>query len=553
MFIYTISDTTNIQETDHVDNINIFCQFFIHSNKERQDEFLKCLKFNVKNEYITNIYLLNERIYSEEELDISSNKIIQVDIKNRLKFKDVFDYINGNNIQGYNVIINSDIFFDETIKRLFKSDIHLNKKMYALLRYEYDEIDINNSKIFGPRGDSQDTWIIHSNFSIGKKESKMFNFAFGKPGCDNKMTYLMTILGYEVLNDPEYIKTYHLHNTNIRNYTNNDKILPPYETVTPKNLLVQSQMFHKIDVNLLFNTKYNIKHGNVKLYEYISKKIDNNQNFIIPRVAGIETQDAIFTMLLSLPQYNDQQSQILDALENHKFRMKNNAGIMISSFDSHIKYSKLFLESFQECEIFLNWAPFDCVYQSCFTSMKILEELYKSKDTVYSEVLDIYHYIYAIPWTFALKGKRILMVSNFAESIEEKINVRKEIYGIDLFPDCEIITIRPPQTQGSEESEEFDIELNKFTEKLDKIKDNYDIALVSCGGYGNLVCSHIYKSGKSAIYVGGVLQMYWGILGNRWFENRPDVIRLFLNKHWSRGKDSEKPRDHKTIEGSCYW
>ena len=145
------------------------------------------------------------------------------------------------------------------------------------------------------------------------------------------------------------------------------------------------------------------------------------------------------------------------------------------------------------------------------------------------------------------------MVSNFAESIEEKINVRKEIYGIDLFPDCEIITIRPPQTQGSEESEEFDIELNKFTEKLDKIKDNYDIALVSCGGYGNLVCSHIYKSGNSAIYVGGVLQMYWGILGNRWFENRPDVIRLFLNKHWSRGKDSEKPRDHKTIEGSCYW
>jgi hypothetical protein len=47
--------------------------------------------------------------------------------------------------------------------------------------------------------------------------------------------------------------------------------------------------------------------------------------------------------------------------------------------------------------------------------------------------------------------------------------------------------------------------------------------------------------------------MYWGILGNRWFKNRPDIIRLFLNKHWTTAKDSEKPRDYQKIEGSCYW
>jgi hypothetical protein len=47
-----------------------------------------------------------------------------------------------------------------------------------------------------------------------------------------------------------------------------------------------------------------------------------------------------------------------------------------------------------------------------------------------------------------------------------------------LFPGCEIITIRPPQTQGSEKSEEFDIEFYKFTTKLHKIKNDYDIALV---------------------------------------------------------------------------
>ena len=109
---------------------------------------------------------------------------------------------------------------------------------------------------------------------------------------------------------------------------------------------------------------------------------------------------------------------------------------------------------------------------------------------------------------------------------------------MDLFPNCEIITIKPPQTQGNEPSEEFNIEFEKFTIELDKIKDEYDIALVSCGGYGSLVCAHIYKSGKSAIYVGGVLQMYWGILGNRWFKDRPDIIRLFLNKYWTKTLNS---------------
>jgi hypothetical protein len=227
--------------------------------------------------------------------------------------------------------------------------------------------------------------------------------------------------------------------------------------------------------------------------------------------------------------------------------------VQIKLNESVKKYSMLFLEAFAKSELYASWAPFDGVYQSIAQSHQILDHFFKEKKTVYSEVFDIFHYIYKTPWTLALKDKRILIVSNFEESIKEKIGIRQEIYGVDLFPNCEITTIRPPQTQGNEDSQEFDIELYKFTQKLDKIKDQYDIALVSCGGYGNLVCLHIFNSGKSAIYVGGVLQMYFGILGNRWFTDRSDIIRLFLNKSWSRPKDSEKPKDYQSIEKSCYW
>jgi hypothetical protein len=63
----------------------------------------------------------------------------------------------------------------------------------------------------------------------------------------------------------------------------------------------------------------------------------------------------------------------------------------------------------------------------------------------------------------------------------------------------------------------------------------------------------MFEMGKSSIYVGGVLQMYFGVLGKRWLRERSDIVRLFLNNHWSRPQNSEKPRGFKKVEDCCYW
>jgi hypothetical protein len=57
------------------------------------------LKRNVLNEDISKIYLLNERIYSEDELGIQSNKIIQVVINKWITFKDVFLFVENEKIK----------------------------------------------------------------------------------------------------------------------------------------------------------------------------------------------------------------------------------------------------------------------------------------------------------------------------------------------------------------------------------------------------------------------------------------------------------------------
>jgi len=539
MKIIQFSNPTVLLEDPTSDNINIYLQFYIDKNPVRAKEIIQCLKMNNNNPLITNIYLLNEQIYDLQQLGVEDcSKIIQVDVSKRLTYQCVFQYISDNQIQGYNVIVNSDILLDGTIGKLRYSDIHLKKKMYALLRYELNPTNLKMSRIFGPRFDSQDTWIIHSNFSIPPEQQKVFNFEFGMPGCDNKICYLANILGFEIYNDPQLIKTYHFHFSNIRNYGRKDVIVQPWGMVVPHNYhYTKCAPSLGIDLSVLYNETNGFKQfkfeDNTVLYEYISNKLSENKNFIIPRIAGIENEYALLGEYIKknglLPEY-----QKLFREKNHI--MKNDTGIKLTTVESILTYSTKYMVSFLNCDLYLDWEPYGDVYRSHEVSIKYMKSKL-NKPILWASIMDIYHYIFSRPWTQALRGKRVLIVSSFEKSIQEKIPIREKIYGIDLFPDCELITISPPQTQGNNNSEEFTVELARFTRELDTLE--YDVALVSCGGYGNLVCNHIYNSGKSAIYVGGVLQMYFGIIGNKWFTDRPDIIRLFMNKHWSRPTGSE--------------
>ena len=166
---------------------------------------------------------------------------------------------------------------------------------------------------------------------------------------------------------------------------------------------------------------------------------------------------------------------------------------------------------------------------------------------------NIFHNIFSTPWTHALRGKRLLIISSFVDSFKKQLPHLEKIYGVDLFPECEFVFLKPPQTHGLPNCRDFTEELDDFMKKVEAIKDDFDVALCSCGGYGNLVCGKIFEMGKSAIYVGGVLQMYFGVLGQRWLRERPDAVRLFMNEHWSRPQDSEKPKNYQQVEGSCYW
>ena len=106
---------------------------------------------------------------------------------------------------------------------------------------------------------------------------------------------------------------------------------------------------------------------------------------------------------------------------------------------------------------------------------------------------------------------------------------------------------------GNHENKEWHDHFEEFKEQLLSNND-FEVALVSCGGYGIPVCGFIYEEmNKSTIYMGGVLQMIFGICGGRWEVEEKSALDKYRNQYWTRPSQNEKPRNFQSIEGGCYW
>ena len=560
----TTASGNPVSDTD----VHLCTQFFIHRDASRTKELRTCLQRNIDNPTVTHIHLLNERIYTPQELGLTGenrHKIRQslTPDQKRLTFQHVFSYSREQKLKGFVVLTNADIFFDNTLQRLALGQLHERRLMLALLRYEYNGVDTATSPIFGPRNDSQDTWIFHSNFIVKNPTiEKAFNFEFGKPGCDNKMIYLARILGYDVVNDPRAIHTFHYHRDPARDYHGKAVLSPPWGICLPHGYNIVS-MAPSLGVNLMqvYQATDGFQHtmfdDNRVLHAHLAKAREEGRAAVVPRIAGIENNVAVFGRLWRTQGPN---ADINAYFKNAMPTMKTNAGIVLPTLDAIFQYSDAYLSAFDNCELYCGWELQGTVMPHIAQSHQYIQQMYhveRKKQVAWAAALDVFHYLHDTPWTWALRGQRILIISSMVDSIREKTAIRDQLWGdtgIDLFPDCTFVFLKPPMTQGTESAREFGAEFRDFTAQIDRIRGEFDVALVSCGGYGNPVCNYIYEScGKTAIYVGGVLQMYFGVIGARWLQERPDVLRLYMNSHWSRPKQTERPKGCEAVEKACYW
>ena len=163
------------------------------------------------------------------------------------------------------------------------------------------------------------------------------------------------------------------------------------------------------------------------------------------------------------------------------------------------------------------------------------------------------YYEEQFPWSRALKGKKVLVVHPFADTIALQYTKREDLWkNKDILPEFDLITFKAVQTLCGEADTRFSTWFDALDYMIREIKQiDFDIALIGCGGYGLPLACAVKEMGKQAIHLGGAVQVLFGIIGKRWEEW--DYFREKINDSWVRPSESERPKNADNVEGGCYW
>jgi hypothetical protein len=157
------------------------------------------------------------------------------------------------------------------------------------------------------------------------------------------------------------------------------------------------------------------------------------------------------------------------------------------------------------------------------------------------------------PWTKALKGRKVLVVHPFADTIRSQYSRREKLFDDDLLPEFQLDTVQAVQSIAGQPTGFKD-----WFEALESMKEeisrrDFDVCILGCGAYGFPLASHVKAMGRKAIHLGGVTQLLFGIKGKRWEEYIVYPYANLFNEHWVRPGQQEIPKKHTAVEGGCYW
>ena len=285
----------------------------------------------------------------------------------------------------------------------------------------------------------------------------------------------------------------------------------------------------------------------LQLQSTIMENQKNNTPFFIGRLSGNETY------LSGLIIHNNNPPEIL--IKNMLFV----AGIQFKSKEDMINYVIYYIKATAHTNLLGVWDG-----ASMFSQAKLyrdyIDKIYPNIKTICAHALEPYYFVDHLAYKFdtLFEHKKVLIITSHKETVNKQIqsdNIDK-LFNKPIFHSTTSFYIyKPPQQNGgSHDTNSWTFHFDTMKNDIAQIKKEFafDIALVSCGGFGMLISDYIYTDLKSSvIYVGGALQLFFGIIGNRWV-NSPDIKKL-MNNYWTNVLDVDKPANIKLCENGCYW
>lgn len=213
--------------------MNLYINYYVDKNPDRQAELDFCLQRNLEHPAIDRIicFVAEQHVQALEEVTDCNQKITFIEYNLRPSYNRFFYCTKLFPVSDYNIIANTDIYFNETLKKIELLQWRSQTRPFALALSRWDMLP-QKRLIYYNHPDSQDVWIFRGRVEpISGAE-----FTLGRAGCDNKIAYLLEQAGHNVQNPSHEIQAIHLHNTPIRNYNvaqDHRDIRPPFKIVHP--------------------------------------------------------------------------------------------------------------------------------------------------------------------------------------------------------------------------------------------------------------------------------------------------------------------------------
>jgi hypothetical protein len=229
------------------------------------------------------------------------------------------------------------------------------------------------------------------------------------------------------------------------------------------------------------------------------------------------------------------------------------SGVFPPTQESSVKFSQRYLKDIPVIDLLGSFQ-----YYEKFMPLK--------KDIINVHLETLYPFFVNDPWTKALKGKKVLVVHPFEDTIKNQYKSRELLFEHkDILPEFELITLKAIQSAAGIQTpyKDWFEALHVLEEQISQI--DYDICLLGCGAYGLPLAAHVKRMGKKAVHLGGGLQLLFGIKGKRWekesrYGSWYNIPRLFdkkydelFNTHWVRPLSIDKPSTANKLDNETYW
>jgi hypothetical protein len=277
----------------------------------------------------------------------------------------------------------------------------------------------------------------------------------------------------------------------------------------------------------------------------IKRLLESNQPFFVGRIAGIELKMAYLVFKGMSPAEREYREE--------RAGLETNAGIYTKNEESVQTYVQQLMEAYEHCTVIAEWERTSKVFSFTGMGQELVSSRTKHVPNINAIALEPYYVADPHSWMTSLRGKRILIVHPFVETMKRQVaHLDKLFPGREWFRNCMFQFIAPPFTlAGNHQGRDWQEHLRNFYTKLDQCEE-FDVALVAGGGYGMIISDYVYtKRNKSVLYIGGALQLFFGIIGKRWFDNK--AILSLVNDYWVRPSQADRPPHFTKVEKGCYW